>query len=167
MSGPESKTSGMAQRLKAKSKQIAGVILNDPDLQAEGRLRQQEADAADEARRRQAEADQRQARAQVRAAQDELQLEELQLQVERVPADEQQRLQAAQARWQAAIEHQAADEERDVAVRAQHLRQAVDRAGAQAHAEQRQAETQAEALERVAAEAERRADLLDEASSEA
>lgn len=97
MSGPESKTSGMAQRLKAKSKQIAGVILNDPDLQAEGRLRQQEADAADEARRRQAEADQRQARAQVRAAQDELQLEELQLQVERVPADEQQRLQAAQA----------------------------------------------------------------------
>jgi len=63
VTGTGPNTGGIMDRLKGKTKQVAGAVLGDQDLQEEGQLHEKKADTAKEAARLQAEAEQREAEA--------------------------------------------------------------------------------------------------------
>src|SRR5215217_1338791 len=90
---------GFVDRLKGKAKDVAGSLLNDRQLEREGELHEEKADAAQEAKRREREAAEERREADLVARERDLETEE-----QRLDAEE-----TAEAR-EAAIERERAEE---------------------------------------------------------
>jgi uncharacterized protein YjbJ (UPF0337 family) len=155
---------GVFDRLKGKAKQVAGSVLENEQLEREGELHEEKADAAQEAKRREAEASQEREEADLVARERDLKIEEQRIAadetaearedaVERERAEKQQRIErehverkADAARDERARQAQiTADEQQAARERAQTRREA-----SQAENEAEQARSTAETLDRAA-----------------
>src|ERR671910_684027 len=94
---------GLVDRLKGKAKEVAGSLLNDKQLEREGELHEEKADAAQAAKRREAEAAHERREADLVAQERDLKVEE-----QRLAAEE-----TAEAR-EAAIERERAEEKQRI-----------------------------------------------------
>ena len=154
---------GVVDRLKGKAKQVAGSVLDDKDLEREGELHEEKADAAQEAKRRKAEAVQERDEADLVARERDLKIEEERLAAEetadarkagaeRDRGEEEQRIERDHAERKAdAARHEqgrqaqiTADEQRAARERAQARREASD-----VEDEAEQARSTAEMLDRA------------------
>jgi uncharacterized protein YjbJ (UPF0337 family) len=155
---------GVFDRLKGKAKQVAGSVLENEQLEREGELHEEKADAAQEAKRREAEASQEREEADLVARERDLKIEEQRIAadetaearedaVERERAEKQQRIERehVERKADAARDEQArqaqitADEQQAARERAQTRREA-----SQAENEAEQARSTAETLDRAA-----------------
>lgn len=88
----------MLERLKGKAKELAGSLLGDRDLERQGELHVQTADARDAAEQHEARADQRRAEADVTAREREVRAERERLEAEVTAEQRDARIDAQRAR---------------------------------------------------------------------
>ncbi len=156
---------GLAERVKAKTKQIIGSVIADEDLKAEGELQEAKADAAVQAREDAASAEVATAKADIETRTNELRVERAQIAAEEAEAIERARLERETAVAEARVEKSAAVQEAAAQRQATAQEAAVDAKETRAVMERLEAEADVQEIERRAEQARRNAAALDNAQN--
>lgn len=151
--------SGIVDRLKGKAKSLAGAALGNEDLEREGHLHEEKADALADARRLDAEASEQEREARLAEREQELGEERARLDLEEAEDQAQVRIAADQAAEEARISRDAADRKQAATAQAGAQKAAATRsetAAAREHiSEVRDASALAAAADQARIEAER------------
>jgi uncharacterized protein YjbJ (UPF0337 family) len=154
-------TGNVTDRLLGKVKEVAGKVVGNEDLQEEGLLHQDKADAQDRAAREAAAAQVRGEHAEIVARERELEAERTRLAAERAAVAERDRLDRERAVAEQRVEADHARREQTVDRAAEVQEAAVDEAEAAAVRERMAAEAAARAADAAAERARERAAALD------
>jgi uncharacterized protein YjbJ (UPF0337 family) len=160
----EDLTTGLLDRVKGKTKQVIGNITNNEQLEREGELHEQRADAAQEARRLAAQADAAQEETDLIAREQELAVEEDRLAAEETAAAREERLEREQQATEQNLAREQAQREAEVRSRERATEVVVSHDEDAALRERAQAQQVPNALETEAQRARDAADALKEAA---
>lgn len=162
MSDPtDSPAGGMFDKLKGKAKEAIGSAVGNDDLTIEGRLEQDKAEAAVQAKRREAEASQVESEAKLEAELRENTVETQRLEAEQVAREREQQLEAERQRSEEQVDKQFVQRERAVEQAAAREQGAANREEIDAMAERAQADQEAARIEAQAEAARQAAETID------
>jgi uncharacterized protein YjbJ (UPF0337 family) len=138
------------RRWSGKLKEVAGSVLKDDKLRAEGRLQREEAEALHRARVAEADASVRERQAEVRGRAAEVAAERLEVEADEQRARDEVRVEAEQARGEQLVDSAADTEEMEIRLRKAQLEDATRRAEAGAEADYERDESRAQRAEATA-----------------